>query len=136
MKVNDISFGKNLKKFRDDNELSMEELCKKYNEKFSAKLNKSTLSRYENGLQEPLFSTVANLAELFQVSIDELLSNASTYELYKWSHNGQGIPSIQKKVSDEDIMFALWGDATDIDKKDLDDVKRYADFVRERKKKK
>ena len=42
----------------------------------------------------------------------------------------------ERKVSDDDIMFALWGDSDDVDKDDLDDVKRYAAFVRERKKKK
>ena len=31
-------------------------------------------------------------------------------------------------VTDDDIMFALWGDAEDIDKNDLDDVKRYAAY--------
>ena len=30
----------------------------------------------------------------------------------------------------------LWGDSDDVDEDDLDDVKRYAAFVRERKKKK
>lgn len=38
------------------------------------------------------------------------------------------------QISDDDIKFALWGDTTDIDDKDLEDVKRYAAFVRERKK--
>lgn len=42
----------------------------------------------------------------------------------------------ERIVSDDDIMFALWGDSDDVDEDDLDDVKRYAAFVRERKKKK
>ena len=42
----------------------------------------------------------------------------------------------KRQVSDDDIMFALWGDSDDVDEDDLDDVKRYAAFVRERKKKK
>lgn len=42
----------------------------------------------------------------------------------------------ERSISDDDIMFALWGDVTDIDEEDLEDVKRYAAFVRERKKKK
>ena len=31
-------------------------------------------------------------------------------------------------------MFGLWGDSDDVDEEDLADVKRYAAFVRERKK--
>ena len=37
-------------------------------------------------------------------------------------------------VSDDDIKFALWGDCEDMDDDDLADVRRYAAFVRERKK--
>ncbi len=34
---------------------------------------------------------------------------------------------------DEALIFALWGDAEDVDEKDLEDVKRFAAFVRARK---
>ena len=40
----------------------------------------------------------------------------------------------KRSVSDDEIKFALWGDCEDMDNDDLDDVKRYAAFVRERKK--
>ncbi len=39
----------------------------------------------------------------------------------------------EPKISDESIMFALWGDTSDITEDDLEDVKRYAAFIRERK---
>lgn len=41
----------------------------------------------------------------------------------------------EQTISDEDIMFALWGDTTEVSKEDLEDVKRYAAFIRDRKKK-
>lgn len=44
-------------------------------------------------------------------------------------------PQDKHEVSDEDIMFALWGDTSDISEEDLADVKRYAAFIRERKRK-
>ena len=37
------------------------------------------------------------------------------------------------KISDDSIMFALWGDTSNITDDDLEDVKRYAPFIRERK---
>lgn len=40
----------------------------------------------------------------------------------------------RRAVSDADIMFALWGDTDEISQEDLDDVKKYAAFIRERKK--
>ena len=35
---------------------------------------------------------------------------------------------------DEALIFALWGDTDDIDEKDLEDVKRFAAFIKDRKK--
>ena len=68
-------FKDNLKELRKSNGYSMDELCKLYNKRFNGKMNKSTLSRYENGLQEPMFTVVKNLSELFGVSVDELTDN-------------------------------------------------------------
>ena len=40
----------------------------------------------------------------------------------------------ERSISDDELKFALWGDCQDIDDADLEDVRRYAAFVRERKK--
>lgn len=50
----------------------MDDLANKYNEKYKGKLNKSTISRYENDLQEPMLFVVNNLSDFFSVSIDYL----------------------------------------------------------------
>ncbi len=65
-------FGKRLKSLREANNYSMEKLTELYNSAFDGKMNKSTLSRYENGLQEPMYTVVVNLAKLFNVSVDYL----------------------------------------------------------------
>lgn len=65
-------FSKKLRELRNSNGYSMDKLVDMYNEKFNGKMNKSTLSRYENGLQEPIYTVVVNLAKLFNVSIDYL----------------------------------------------------------------
>lgn len=39
-----------------------------------------------------------------------------------------------ERMTDEDLKFALWGGADDITEEDLEDVRRYAAFVRARKK--
>lgn len=36
-------------------------------------------------------------------------------------------------TKDSELIFALWGDTDEIDKKDLEDVKRFAAFIKERK---
>ena len=43
-------------------------------------------------------------------------------------------PAQKKAISDAELMFALWGDSETMDDQDLEDVRRYAAFVRERKK--
>lgn len=40
----------------------------------------------------------------------------------------------ERKMSDAELKFALWGDCEDVSDEDLADVRRYAAFVRERKK--
>jgi len=74
-------FTKNLRYFRKSNNYSMDKLCKIYNERYNGRMNKSTLSRYENGIQEPMFTVVKNLAEIFGISADELMDD-KTYEPY------------------------------------------------------
>lgn len=39
----------------------------------------------------------------------------------------------QFSPQDAELVFALWGDTEDIDEKDLEDVKRFAAFIKERK---
>lgn len=89
---------------------------------------------YSNGyigqLRKGVFPTdrLVDIANYLNVSTDYLLTGEET----KKAPTKDG----EREVSDDDIMFALWGDSDDVDKDDLDDVKRYAAFVRERKKKK
>lgn len=40
----------------------------------------------------------------------------------------------EREMSDAELKFALWGDCEDVSDEDLADVRRYAAFVRERKK--
>ena len=90
-------------------------------------LAESTISQYETGKRQPDYETLLRLGEFFGVSIDYLLGQETEKAPTK---DGE------RTISDEDIMFALWGEQNDMDKEDLEDVKRYAAFVRERKQKK
>lgn len=65
-------FPENLKRLRKQHGYSMDLLADIYNKKFDGKMNKSTISRYENGLQEPMYTVVKNLATLFNVSLNTL----------------------------------------------------------------
>lgn len=66
-------FGIRLRQVRKEKGLTLDELAELYNSKFNGGLNKGTLSKYENGKQEPMISAVDNLATILNVSIDYLL---------------------------------------------------------------
>ena len=88
----------------------------------------SVLADLKSGRKKSLSTvTISKIAGYFNVSIDYLLG-ADT-EKAPTREGG-------REMDDDALMFALWGDAKDIDKDDLEDVKRYAAFVRERKRKK
>jgi len=74
-------FGRTLKELRESKNLSMDKLVELYNQKFDAKMNKSTLSRYENELQDPIYTVVVNLAKLFDVSVDYLSGNLENFDI-------------------------------------------------------
>ena len=91
-------------------------------------LAESTISHYETGKRQPDYETLLKFGEFFGVSVDYLLTGDES----KKAPTQEG----ERKISDADIKFALWGDSRDIDDEDLEDVRRYAAFVAERKKKK
>ena len=89
-------------------------------------INKSNVSNWKNNGYTPRGSVLNKIAEYFGVTTDFLLTG----------NEKAPTPEGERKISDDDIMFALWGNSDDVDKDDLEDVKRYAAFVRERKKQK
>lgn len=88
-------------------------------------LSKATPTSWKNKKITPQAAQLQKIASYFDVSIDYLLG-AETEKA--------PIQKDERSINDDDIKFALWGDATDIDDDDLEDVRRYAAFVRERKK--
>lgn len=74
---------------------------------------------------EPRPSTIARIADYFGVSVGYLMCEEN-----EKAPTGNG----ERKMSDAELKFALWGDCTDVTDEDLEDVRRYAAFVRERKK--
>ena len=66
-------FGCKLREIRKTQGYTLESLANAYNQAFNGGLNKGTLSKYENGKQEPMISVVDNLASLLNVGTDFLL---------------------------------------------------------------
>lgn len=111
----------------------IESLCRSKNVSITTMCKESgasraSLSDLKVGRKQSLSAeTLSKISAYFGISVDYLLGKEK---------EKAPAESSKRSVSDDDIMFALWGDTDDVDKDDLDDVKRYAAFVRERKRKK
>ena len=86
-------------------------------------LTQSAVGNWESGNREPNFETMKKIADFFGVSVDYLLGRADAPD-----------PAISDTVTDEDIKFALFNDG-DIDDESFDEVKQFAQFVKDRKRK-
>ena len=92
-------------------------------------ITSASYSLWNTGKTTPRMRNLEIIAEYLGTTTDYLLTGLGEKEKAPTQEG-------ERQISDDDIMFALWGDSDDVDKDDLDDVKRYAAFVRERKKKK
>ncbi len=100
-------FGRTLKELREAKNLSMDKLVELYNQKFDAKMNKSTLSRYENGIQDPIYTVVVNLAKLFDVSVDYLLGQTDSAKKVKRTETDA--------LKDNTIVYRKDGQTTEVE---------------------
>ena len=89
---------------------------------------RSVLSDLKNGRKKSLdTTTLMKIAEYFNVSVDYLLTGKETKKA--------PTPEGERKVSDDDIKFALWG-TREIDDDVLDRVRQFAKFAQENEKNK
>lgn len=86
-------------------------------------LSNAAATGWKNG-KLPSDVTIQKLSAYFGVTAAQIM--------------GEESPTIldltTRQVSDAELKFALWGECQDISDDDLEDVRRYAAFVRERKK--
>ena len=61
------SVGENIKNIRKKNNITQEELAEKLN------VTRQAVSNWENGKSEPDIETLTNIAQIFDISIDELV---------------------------------------------------------------
>ena len=87
--------------------------------------NRSSITLWKNNGTAPRRALLVKIADFFQVSTDYLL---------ELEPEKKPTPGGRQEIGDEDLKFALWGDCTEMSDEDLADVRRYAAFIRERKK--
>lgn len=87
-------------------------------------ISRQAYSHYEVGRRKPDYETLLKLADFFGVSVLEILGTTKKAPA----------PEGERKVNEEDIKFALFGDAA-IDDELYEEVKAFARFAKERKEK-
>lgn len=95
-----MTFGNILKKIRQDNNMTQEELAKRID------TSRSNIANYENGKNMPSVDILEKIAKLFDVSTDYLLgkSDIRNPEEFKYAYNR---PKEADGLSDEEVNDAL-----------------------------
>lgn len=104
------------------------ELCSQWNTNFAEierklGIGNGIIARWKKS--KPRADTLKKVADYFNVTVEYLTEGKKT-----------PVPLKGDRLSDSQLMFALWGDSSEITQEDLDDVRRYAAFVAQRKKEK
>ena len=88
-------------------------------------ITRQAYSHYEVGRRKPDYETLLKLAEFYGVSVLDLLE-------------AEKAPTLEgeRKVSDEDIKFALFGGSGDITEAMMDEGRSFAAYVKQREEQK
>lgn len=86
-------------------------------------LSNSITTKWKKTGATPSGDTLHRIARYFDVSIDYLIGKEKAPTIFG-----------ERVLTDAELKFALFGDCEDVSDDDLADVRRYAAFVRERKK--
>lgn len=111
-----MNFGNILKKIRQDNNLTQEELAKKID------TSRSNIANYENNKNMPSVDILDKLSKMFNVSIDYLL----------------GKSDIRNPEEIKKVPFANAGglDTKGLDDEDIEELQRQIDYIKKMKGKK
>lgn len=110
-----LQMGKKIKELRIKRGMSQEELAKAVG--YTSLNSRSTINKVESGKVDIVRSKIPLYAKALGVSIEELI----------------GIEKMPEKTEDEQLAFALWGDDPTITEQDIQDVRRFAEFIKQKK---
>lgn len=88
-------------------------------------ITRQAYSHYEVGRRKPDYETLLKLAEYFGISVLDILGNEKA-----------PAASGERKITDDDIKFALFGGDGEITDAMYDEVRSFAAFVKQREEQK
>lgn len=109
---------KSIRELRENRGMQQKELA------IALNVSQPTVSDWEAGRKTPSGKSLIKLAQFFGISVEELTSDTM-----------EPTQPVQPIVTNSDIKFALFGDpAADITDEEFEDIKRFAQFLREKRK--
>ncbi len=102
-----MTIGKQIRKYRKNQKLTLEQLAQLINQQDqSLNINKGRISRWENDMEQPRFSSVIVLAKVFNISIDELANNDPEPEKVQLEISNNDFLTFQgKPLSQEELKY-------------------------------
>ncbi|RST57630.1 XRE family transcriptional regulator [Siminovitchia terrae] len=115
-----MKFNDRLKFLRKENKFSRDDLANKLG------ISYSTIAKYESGTREPDFETLEKISNIFEVSIDYLLGQDTSYSELEHYKN-----KISTEFPDIDLMFK---DMESLTAEEMKEVYEYIKFKMSQKK--
>lgn len=132
-----MSFGDVLRSLRKQHHMTQSDLARVLG------VAESAVSMWELGRRRPDHEMMEQIADYFNVDMNYLFGKSDVPNAYRFAikaPNGEVMAwvsnraAVDKKVADANrrqaLRFALWGEADDMTDADVDDVLKYAEFVR------
>lgn len=132
-----MSFGDVLRSLRKQHRMTQSDLARVLG------VAESAVSMWELGRRRPDHEMMEQIADYFNVDMNYLFGKSDVPNAYRFAikaPNGEVMAwvsnraAVDKKVADANrrqaLRFALWGEADDMTDADVDDVLKYAEFVR------
>lgn len=106
----------------------------------------SAVSMWELGRRRPDHEMMEQIADYFNVDMNYLFGKSDVPNAYRfaikarngevlaWVGGSAAAPQEAEANRRQALRFALWGDADDMTDADVDDVLKYAEFVRAKRK--
>lgn len=96
----------------------------------------SAISMWEMGRRNPDREMMEQIADYFNVDMDYLFGRSDIPNAYQFrlrDKSGQILAAVSDKYFKSSLRFALWGDDDNMSEEDVEDVLKYAEFVRQKK---
>ena len=127
-----MTIGEKMKKIRTEKGLSQKEVAKRLG------VSQPSYAQYESGKRKPKFETIQKIAKALEVTFNELYGGPwverQGNNIFLWSEENYNFSKDLKSSSLNDLTLAAHFDGDEFTEEELEDIRKYAEFVKSRRK--